>query len=88
MVFVDQSPIGKTARSNPVSYRCLGRGMLCARSLLRRIVPRTWLHHAKFSFGSGDGCPTCSGSGFEHIRMVPRATSTCAAPTAMASATG
>ncbi|MBL0917290.1 MAG: excinuclease ABC subunit UvrA [Hydrogenophaga sp.] len=69
VVFVDQSPIGKTARSNPVSYvgawdaiRALFADAPLARE--RSYTP------AKFSFNSGDGrCPTCGGSGFEHVEM-------------------
>ncbi|MBC5764937.1 excinuclease ABC subunit UvrA [Ramlibacter albus] len=69
VVFVDQSPIGKTARSNPVSY-------VGAWDSIREIFATTPLAKqrgytaAKFSFNSGDGrCPTCGGSGFEHVEM-------------------
>ena len=69
VVFVDQSPIGKTARSNPVSY--VGawdsvRDLFAAAPLSRE---RSYTA-SKFSFNSGDGrCPTCGGSGFEHVEM-------------------
>ncbi|HCY17422.1 MAG: excinuclease ABC subunit A [Curvibacter sp. GWA2_64_110] len=69
VVFVDQSPIGKTARSNPVSY-------VGAWDALREIFANAPLSRqrgytaAKFSANSGDGrCPTCGGSGFEHVEM-------------------
>ena len=69
VVFVDQSPIGKTARSNPVSY-------VGAWDAIREIFATSPLAQqrgytgAKFSFNSGDGrCPTCGGSGFEHVEM-------------------
>jgi excinuclease ABC subunit A len=69
VVFVDQSPIGKTARSNPVSY-------VGAWDSLRALFADTPLARqrgytaSKFSFNSGDGrCPTCGGSGFEHVEM-------------------
>ncbi|MEO7547963.1 MAG: excinuclease ABC subunit A, partial [Ramlibacter sp.] len=69
VVFVDQSPIGKTARSNPVSY-------VGAWDTLREIfatAPQSRQRGytaSKFSFNSGDGrCPTCGGSGFEHVEM-------------------
>ncbi|MGZ5272543.1 MAG: excinuclease ABC subunit UvrA, partial [Ramlibacter sp.] len=69
VVFVDQSPIGKTARSNPVSY-------VGAWDAVREIFATSPLARqrgytaAKFSFNSGDGrCPTCGGSGFEHVEM-------------------
>ena len=69
VVFVDQSPIGKTARSNPVSY-------VGAWDAIREIFATAPLSRergytaAKFSFNSGDGrCPTCGGSGFEHVEM-------------------
>ncbi len=69
VVYVDQSPIGKTARSNPVSY--VGawdaiRSLFADAPLSRQ---RSYTQ-AKFSFNSGDGrCPTCGGSGFEHVEM-------------------
>src|SRR3989442_1154489 len=69
VMFVDQSPIGKTARSNPASY--VGawdsiRELFAIASLSRQ----RGYTAAKFSFNSGDGrCPTCGGSGFEHVEM-------------------
>lgn len=69
VIMVDQSPIGKTARSNPASYvgafdairKLFAQALL---SLERGYKPGT------FSFNSGDGrCPTCKGTGFEHIEM-------------------
>jgi excinuclease ABC subunit A len=68
-VLVDQKPIGRTTRSNPVSY--VGafdeiRALFAASpdAKLRRYTPGT------FSFNSGTGrCPVCSGNGFEHIEM-------------------
>ena len=69
VVFVDQSPIGKTARSNPASY-------VGAWDAIRALFAQAPLAKqrgytaAKFSFNSGDGrCPTCGGSGFEHVEM-------------------
>jgi excinuclease ABC subunit A len=69
VVFVDQSPIGKTARSNPVSY-------VGGWDALREIFATSAMARqrgytaSKFSFNSGDGrCPTCGGSGFEHVEM-------------------
>ena len=69
VVMVDQSPLGKTTRSNPASY--VGaldpiRKLFAAEPLARerRYKPGT------FSFNSGRGrCPTCNGNGFEHIEM-------------------
>ena len=69
VVFVDQSPIGKTTRSNPVSY-------VGAFDLIRKQFAATELARERgytagvFSFNSGDGrCPTCGGNGFEHVEM-------------------
>ncbi len=68
-VFVDQSPIGKTARSNPASY-------VGAFDELRKLFAEVPLARERsysagtFSFNAGDGrCPTCGGSGFEHVEM-------------------
>ena len=69
VVFVDQSPIGKTARSNPASYVGAWDAVreLFAFAPLARERSYT---ASKFSFTSGDGrCPTCGGSGFEHVEM-------------------
>jgi len=69
VVFVDQSPIGKTARSNPVSY--VG-AWDCIREIFANapLAKQRGYTGSKFSFNSGDGrCPTCGGSGFEHVEM-------------------
>jgi len=69
VVFVDQSPIGKTARSNPASYV----GAWDAVREIFAVAPMSKQRGytaSKFSFNSGDGrCPTCGGSGFEHVEM-------------------
>jgi excinuclease ABC subunit A len=67
--FVDQSPIGKTARSNPASYV----GAFDAVRTLFAVTPlaRERQYTAgTFSFNAGTGrCATCGGSGFEHVEM-------------------
>ena len=69
VVMIDQSPIGKTARSNPASY-------VGALDAIRKTFAREPLAQERgytagtFSFNSGGGrCPTCGGSGFEHVEM-------------------
>ena len=69
VVLVDQTPIGKTARSNPASY-------VGAFNTIREIFAEEPLarerHYttATFSFNTGNGrCPTCGGNGFERVEM-------------------
>lgn len=67
--FVDQSPIGKTTRSTPAVFM----GAFDTIRKLFAAAPTSRLRHyepSMFSFNSGSGrCPSCSGSGFEHIEM-------------------
>ena len=68
-VLIDQTPIGRTTRSNPASYvgafdEIRARFAADPESKLRRYTAGT------FSFNSGTGrCPACAGNGFEHIEM-------------------
>ncbi len=69
VVMVDQSPIGKTTRSNPASY-------VGAFDVIRALFAKAPASKERgytpgtFSFNSGNGrCPTCSGCGFEHVEM-------------------
>jgi excinuclease ABC subunit A len=74
----------------PTPRATWARGTRSARSCQRPALAAARLHRGKFSFNSGDGrCPTCGGSGFEHVEMqFLSRTSTCAARTATASASG
>ncbi|NGR09161.1 excinuclease ABC subunit UvrA [bacterium SGD-2] len=69
VTLVDQTPIGKTARSNPASY-------VGAFDAIRKLFAQAPLARERgyttgtFSFNSGDGrCPSCRGTGFEHVEM-------------------
>jgi excinuclease ABC subunit A len=69
VVLVDQSPIGKTPRSNPVTY-------VKAFKYIRKLFANCALSRRRgytdgtFSFNSGDGrCGYCKGNGFEKIEM-------------------
>jgi excinuclease ABC subunit A len=68
-IMVDQTPIGRTTRSNPASY-------IGAFDLIRELFAKVALSVERqytagtFSFNSGNGrCPACSGNGFEHVEM-------------------
>ncbi len=69
VIAVDQNPIGRSTRSNPVSY-------IGAFDDLRKIFAKTseavqrGLKAGDFSFNGGSGrCSLCLGSGFEHVEM-------------------
>ena len=69
VVMVDQTPIGRTTRSNPASYVGAFEAIrdLYAKAPLARERQYT---HGTFSFNAGNGrCPACGGNGFEHVEM-------------------
>lgn len=69
VVLVDQTPIGKTTRSNPVSYIGAFDDIRTAFARVPLAVSRGYIA-SSFSFNSGTGrCPTCNGSGFEIVEM-------------------
>jgi excinuclease ABC subunit A len=69
VVMVDQSPIGKTTRSNPVSF--VGAFEAIRKVYATEPLSRERAYSAgSFSFNTGNGrCPTCAGNGFERIEM-------------------
>src|SRR5205823_9547329 len=69
VVMVDQTPIGRTTRSNPASY-------VGAFDAIRKrfagapLAKERGYTTGTFSFNAGTGrCPTCGGNGFEHVEM-------------------
>ena len=69
VVLVDQTPIGRTTRSNPASY-------VGAFDAIRRrfaaapLAKERGYTQGTFSFNAGTGrCPACGGNGFEHVEM-------------------
>jgi excinuclease ABC subunit A len=69
VVMVDQTPIGRTTRSNPASY--VGAWDAIRGIYAREVLAKERKYTAgTFSFNSGKGrCPTCGGNGFEHVEM-------------------
>ena len=69
VAMVDQSPIGKTTRSNPASYVGAWDAIRALFARARLAVERNY-GPGMFSFNAGDGrCPACGGNGFEHVEM-------------------
>ena len=69
VVMVDQTPIGRTTRSNPASYVGAFDAIRDQFSRAPAAKERGY-KPGMFSFNAGDGrCPTCGGNGFEHVEM-------------------
>lgn len=68
LVLVDQSPIGKSARSNPASY--VGAfDAIRKRFAAHPLAKERGYTAGSFSFNTGLRCPSCGGTGFEHVEM-------------------
>ncbi|OOZ37971.1 hypothetical protein BOW53_16845, partial [Solemya pervernicosa gill symbiont] len=69
VVMLDQAPIGKSSRSNPVSY-VGGWDAIRKRFAKAPLSVERNYTAGTFSFNAGNGrCPGCNGSGFEHVEM-------------------
>jgi excinuclease ABC subunit A len=69
VVLVDQTPLGKSARSNPVSFVGAFDGVRQLFAAHPESRQRGYTA-GTFSFNTGDGrCPTCGGTGFQHVEM-------------------
>ena len=69
VLLIDQTPIGRTTRSNPASYvgafDCIRK-----RFAISTVAKERGYTPGTFSFNAGNGrCPTCGGNGFEHVEM-------------------
>ncbi len=63
IVVIDQSPVGRSSRSNPVTY-------IGAFDLIRKEFARaTGASPSLFSFNSAGACPVCKGQGWIGIEM-------------------
>ena len=69
VIMVDQSPIGKTTRSNPASY--VGAFQAIRHAFANDAEAGLRGYNAgTFSCNAGQGrCATCNGNGYEHIEM-------------------
>ncbi len=65
---IDQSPIGKSSRSNPISYTG-GFEVIRKRFASLPQAKDRGYKAGSFSFNSGMKCPSCGGNGFEHVEM-------------------
>jgi len=69
VLMVDQSPIGKTPRSNPVTYIKAFAAIREIFASTRKAVRRGY-KSGRFSFNvAGGRCPKCQGMGYERIEM-------------------
>jgi excinuclease ABC subunit A len=69
VVMLDQAPIGKSSRSNPVSYVGAWDAIRKQFASTKQAKERNYTA-GTFSFNAGNGrCPVCNGSGFEHVEM-------------------
>ena len=69
VMLVDQSPIGKTPRSNPITYIKVFASVREVFASQRRAIKRGYTS-GRFSFNvAGGRCPRCQGMGYERIEM-------------------
>lgn len=69
VIIVDQSPIGRTPRSNPATYTEIFSHIRKLFSSLRESKIRGY-KEGKFSFNTKEGrCPNCKGEGFIKVEM-------------------
>jgi excinuclease ABC subunit A len=69
VMMVDQSPVGKTPRSNPITYVKAFASIREIFASQRRSIKRGYTS-GRFSFNvAGGRCPRCQGMGYERVEM-------------------